>query len=164
MENKNVDIQNKMLDVEKNFSCDELINYFEEDFTKEEILRKMVSLIAKNSEDIQNENELFENVIAREEIGSTGIGIGIAIPHARIEGGKKITMAISLLKNPIAFDSIDGEPVKFIIMVTAPMEKGKEYLEMIATLMRAFKNQDYLKRIINVTNSLDLKKALEDFR
>ncbi|MGL6169509.1 MAG: PTS sugar transporter subunit IIA, partial [Fusobacteriaceae bacterium] len=72
--------------------------------------------------------------------------------------------AISLLKNPIAFNSIDGEPVKFIIMVTAPMEQGKEYLEMIATLMRAFKNQDYLKRIINTTNSSDLKKALEDFR
>ncbi|MGL4534149.1 MAG: PTS sugar transporter subunit IIA [Fusobacteriaceae bacterium] len=163
MEDKNLDIQNKMLNVEKNFSSDELINYFEEDFTKEEILKKMVSLIAKNSEDI-DECELFENVMAREKIGSTGIGLGIAIPHGRIVGGKKMTMAISLLKNPIAFDSIDGEPVKFIIMVTAPMEQGKEYLEMIATLIRAFRNQDYLKRVINATNSSDLKKALEDFR
>ncbi|MGL6167242.1 MAG: PTS sugar transporter subunit IIA, partial [Fusobacteriaceae bacterium] len=138
MEDKNLDIQKKMLNVEKSFSSDELINYFEEDFTKEEILKKMASLIAKNSEDTLDECELFENVMAREKIGSTGIGLGIAIPHGRIVGGKKMTMAISLLKNPIAFNSIDGEPVKFIIMVTAPMEQGKEYLEMIATLMRAF--------------------------
>lgn len=164
MDSKNIDIQGQILKVEKTYSKDELINYFEEDFTKEEILKKMATLIAENSETIQNENQLLENIMAREKIASTGIGLGIAIPHARIEGGEKITMGISLLKNPIAFDSIDGEPVKLIIMVTAPMEKGKEYLEMIATLMRAFKNQDYLKGILNSTTSQDLKKALENFR
>lgn len=164
MDSKNIDIQGQILKVEKTYSKDELINYFEEDFTKEEILKKMATLIAENSETIQNENQLLENIMAREKIASTGIGLGIAIPHARIEGGEKITMGISLLKNPIAFDSIDGEPVKLVIMVTAPMEKGKEYLEMIATLMRAFKNQDYLKGILNSTTSQDLKKALENFR
>lgn len=164
MENKNIDLQGQILKVEKEYSKDELINYFEEDFTKEEILKKMASLIVKNSVQTVQENELVENIMAREKIASTGIGLGIAIPHARIEGGEKITMSISLLKNPIHFDSIDGEPVKLIIMVTAPMEKGKEYLEMIATLMRAFKNQDYLKRVLNSTSSLDLKKSLEDFK
>ena len=96
-----------------------LITVIDGKHTKEEILKIMVDLIGENSDALSNKEDFLENILNREKVGSTGIGLGIALPHARCENIKKIVVAVALLKEPINFNSLDGESVKLLVMLGA---------------------------------------------
>lgn len=150
--------------MEKNYSNEKLIKYIEEDFTKDELLAHMVHNISEDSDAIEEENDFLKNILEREKIGTTAVGTGIAIPHARFVGAKKIIMGIYLLKNPINFQASDGEPAKLIIMIGAPQEQGKEYLTLISTIARAFRNSEYRNSVLSAKSSDELFKKLEEFK
>ncbi|MGL5123900.1 MAG: PTS sugar transporter subunit IIA [Fusobacteriaceae bacterium] len=157
-------IMNKKKIEEEQYSNDNLIFYVEEKLTKDELLKKMVLRIKENSDALEEKNDFYDNVLEREKIGSTGIGMGIAMPHARCNGAKKIVVSIALLKNKINFNSLDGENVELVIMIGAPKEKGKEYLNLVATLARAFRNKEYRENVISSKDSETLIKMLKDFK
>lgn len=150
--------------MEKSYSNEKLIKYVEEEFTKDELLAHMVHTITENSDAIQEENDFLKNILEREKIGTTAIGTGMAIPHARFAGAKKIVLAIYLLKNPLNFQAPDGEPVKLVIMIGAPQEQGKEYLSLISTIARAFRNSEYRNAVLSAKSSEELFKKLEEFK
>ncbi|MFH0975030.1 MAG: PTS sugar transporter subunit IIA [Spirochaetota bacterium] len=103
--------------------------------------------------DVCNDIEsLTAALIEREEIMTTGIGLGIAIPHAKITTVKKISFAIGISENGIDFNAIDGEPVYMIVLVAAGEDQHKEYLKLLSKIMTVLKNEDIRKKII-VSNS-----------
>jgi len=67
-----------------------------------------------------DENQIFNNLVARERLGSTGIGQGIAIPHCRLEDCKRVVGALLTLSEPIDFDAIDNEPVDLLFVLLVP--------------------------------------------
>ena len=75
----------------------------------------MVSNMVENSDLISDKNIFYKEVLEREKVGTTGIGMGVAIPHARTEVVKDIVVSVALLKRPVDFDSLDGEKVKIVI-------------------------------------------------
>ena len=75
-----------------------LIMYIEGKKSKEEVLQQMVSFMEKNTELIENRDEFFNQIMEREKIGSTGIGMGVAIPHARSSGVKDVVIALAVLE------------------------------------------------------------------
>lgn len=141
-----------------------LITYIEGNPTKEEALKMLVELIKKNSDALNDENNFYENILAREELGSTGIGQGIAIPHARSEKIKKLTVAIGLLKNGVDFNSLDGEKVKLIILVGSPKGQNREYLSLVSDLMRTFRNEKLRENIICTNNYQELLEAIAELK
>lgn len=131
-----------------NYFNNKLITYIEGKHTKEEILQMLVSFMEKNTEAIENKDEFYEQILEREKVGSTGIGMGIALPHARSLGVKDVVLAIALLEYPVDFNSIDGELIKIIALVGAPKDKSKEYLGLLSNLSKVFrvkKNRDSIK-------------------
>ena len=131
-----------------NYFNNKLITYIEGKHTKEEILQMLVSFMEKNTETIENSNEFYEQILEREKVGSTGIGMGIALPHARSLGVKDVVLSIALLEYPVDFNSIDGELIKIIALVGAPKDKSKEYLGLLSNLSKVFrvkKNRDSIK-------------------
>ncbi|MGL5964106.1 MAG: PTS sugar transporter subunit IIA [Fusobacteriaceae bacterium] len=156
--------ENNIKSVEKKYSNEKLIVYTEKDFTKEELLEYMVHNIKENSDAIAEEGDFFKNILEREKIGTTAIGQGIAIPHARFLGAKEIVVSLFLLEKPLEFGALDGEPVKLVIMVGAPQEQGKEYLTLISTIARAFRNKEYRESVFSSKNYKDLIKKLEEFK
>lgn len=125
-----------------------LITYIEGKHTKEEILEKLVSIIEKETNFIENKEEFFNQILEREKIGSTGIGMGVAIPHARSGGINDVVIATALLEYPVDFNSIDGELIKIVVLVGAPKDKSKEYLGLLSNLSKVFrvkKNRDSIK-------------------
>ena len=84
---------------------------------------------------------LFDALIARERIGSTGIGHGVAIPHVKIATADKIHGVLVRLETPIDYDAIDGQPVDLIFMLLAPLEsKTTQHLKMLAHISRFLKD------------------------
>ncbi len=124
------------------------ITYIKGKHTKDEILQMLVDFMEKNTDFIENKEEFYTQIIEREKIGSTGIGMGVAIPHARSAGVKDVVIALAVLEYPVDFNSIDGELIKTVVLVGAPKDKSKEYLSLLSILSKIFrvkKNRDLIK-------------------
>jgi len=91
--------------------------------------------------------ELFNHLIARERLGSTGLGHGIAIPHCRIKNCHTITGTLVKLKQPIDFDAIDGQPVDLMFVLLVPEQAQDEHLQALAMLAEKFNDADFCQRL-----------------
>jgi nitrogen PTS system EIIA component len=86
-------------------------------------------------------------ILAREELGSTGMGGGVAIPHARIPELKKPFGILACLKKPIGFDAIDAHAVDVVIFLLLPSDPSPEHLHALATVARALRNPDLVAKL-----------------
>ena len=107
--------------------------------TKKGVLKEMVDLIA-SSEKIMDKNEFFEAISEREEIMSTGIGLGIAVPHAKIHSVTDLVMAMGISKEGIEYDALDDKPVYIIIIIGASENQQNEYVRTLARVTLFLKN------------------------
>lgn len=96
---------------------------------------------------------LIQALREREEIMSTGIGFGIAIPHAKIPTVKRMAFAIGISRAGIDFDSMDGEMVHLVILVAAGEKQHKEYLRLLSNIMSIIKKESIKDRIVNAGDS-----------
>lgn len=125
-----------------NYFSSKMINIFDnKNLSKNEILEAIVKNISQNTDLILDEKEFFSEILKREEIGTTGIGRGIAIPHARTNSVKDIVISVGLLKYPMDFQALDGESIKVIVLVGVPKNQGKKYLEILSKLSKIFRNE-----------------------
>ncbi|MCU0844199.1 MAG: PTS sugar transporter subunit IIA [Spirochaetes bacterium] len=130
------------------------------EYTKENFIRKLKSKnkfkaieeLARLFDGAQvcaDIDELVNALVEREKIMSTGIGFGLAIPHAKIKSVKDIAFAIGISKAGINFDSIDGKPVHLIILVAAGDRQHKDYLTLLSKIMSILKDEKRRSEIIH---------------
>ena len=93
-----------------------------------------------------------ENLFARERLGSTGLGHGVAIPHGRIKGLKKPVAAFISLSEPIPFESPDGEPVSLLIFLLMPDNVTKQHLAILAEVAEMFSDTSIRAELSNATD------------
>jgi len=84
---------------------------------------------------------------SREELGSTGLGKGFALPHARIEGLKGFLGLLARLARPIEYDAIDGAPVDLVFLLLMPAEAGNNHVAALAAVSRRFRDGDVMARL-----------------
>ena len=125
---------------------------------KNEAIEKMVELLAQ-SNNIIDVGKFKEDFIKRENISTTGIGEGVAIPHAKSSSVKKATIAIGLLKNKIDYNSIDEEKVDVIFMLAAP-ENNDEHLEILSKLSSFLLDESFINAIRNANNTADILEII----
>lgn len=87
------------------------------------------------------ERQIFDVLLEREKLGSTGVGQGIAIPHGRMSELNKIYGLFARLHEPIEFDSVDGEPVDLVFLLLAPESAGADHLKALAKVSRLFRDK-----------------------
>jgi len=87
------------------------------------------------------ERRIFETLMERERLGSTGMGQGIAIPHGRLAGLPRIVGVFARLETPIAYDAIDDQPVDLVFLLLAPEDAGADHLKALARVSRLLRNQ-----------------------
>ena len=94
------------------------------------------------------DKEAFRKAIfEREKLLSTGIGLGLAVPHAKMNGVKDIVMAVGRSKEGIAFDAIDGKPVHLLVMIGAAEEQRDTYIKLLAELISLLKDKKNRQRV-----------------
>lgn len=89
-----------------------------------------------------NHRRVCEGLMERERLGSTAMGHGVAIPHARIDGIDRIVGVFARLDRPVDFEAADGEGVDLVFCLLAPEEAGADHLRMLAKVSRLFRDQD----------------------
>src|SRR5690554_2543053 len=117
-----------------------------EGVSKKRVLEILATTIAQDVPAI-DADELFRRLVAREKLGSTGIGHGIAIPHCRIDSCTTILGALITLNQPIEFDAIDSEPVDVLFAMLVPEEAHSEHLQTLAALAGALNDPDFRARL-----------------
>ena len=120
--------------------------------SKKRALELLAEFVARNSSDISAE-DLFQSLIAREKLGSTGIGEGIAIPHCRCNTRGETIGALMTLSKPIDFDSIDGRPVDIVFAMLVPETEESEHLKTLACLAEVLQQQSYVKDLRNASSN-----------
>ncbi len=127
--------------------------------SKKRALEILANTIAADVEGI-NADELFRRLIARERLGSTGIGQGIAIPHCRVENCHQTLGALITLVEPIDFDAMDGEPVDILFAMLAPEDAQDEHLQYLAALAGALSNDKFRESLRDAETDVDLFSAV----
>ncbi|MFC1658010.1 PTS sugar transporter subunit IIA [Candidatus Omnitrophota bacterium] len=109
---------------------------------KEDILRELIdALISAGEIDKRYRNKLIEALMAREILGSTAIGQGVGIPHAKSDCVKKLVAAFGLSRKGVNFDSLDGEPVYIFFLLLAPADSAGPHLKALARVSRLLKDK-----------------------
>ena len=85
---------------------------------------------------------IFVPLAERENAGSTGVGQGVALPHAHLKGVERLTAVFLRLEEPVAFDAVDGRPVDLIFALLAPEEAGAEHLQALAKVSRLLRQRE----------------------
>ncbi|MDD5116890.1 MAG: PTS sugar transporter subunit IIA [Candidatus Omnitrophica bacterium] len=109
---------------------------------KEDVIKEMVDLLIASEEvEKRNRNKLIEALMAREALGSTAIGQGIAIPHAKSDCVDKLVAAFGLSKKGVDFDSLDGELAYIFFLLVAPQDSAGPHLKALARISRLLKDK-----------------------
>jgi PTS system nitrogen regulatory IIA component len=99
------------------------------------------------------ERRIFETLVERERLGSTGVGQGIAIPHGRIADVKKIIGIFARLDAPIEYEAVDSQPVDLVFMLLAPQEAGADHLKALARVSRLLRNHAACEKMRAATSA-----------
>ena len=129
--------------------------------SKKRVLEYNAHLIATDLPDI-DEDVIFESLVAREKLGSTGFGNGIAIPHCRLIGCNAPVSAILHLETAVDFDAIDGEPVDLLFVLLVPEQATDQHLELLRQIASIFEQDDVRERLRHAPNSIALYQAVLD--
>jgi len=93
------------------------------------------------------ERDIFDVLWQREQLGSTGLGQGVAIPHGKLGGLKQIVGLFALLAEPIEFDAVDGEPVDIVFLLLAPEGAGADHLKALARISRLLRERGAVDKL-----------------
>ena len=128
--------------------------------TKHDALVQLSNVLA-NAPQVKNAAELTEGILKREELMSTGIGRGIAIPHVRLASVTDLVMAVGVCKKPITdFQSIDDQPVNILFMIAAAYNQHSYYLRTISHFSARLKNDDLRNALFNSNSEEEIYKLL----
>ncbi|CCG96065.1 putative sugar-specific enzyme PTS IIA-like nitrogen-regulatory protein PtsN [Marinobacter nauticus ATCC 49840] len=112
--------------------------------------KRVLEFIAERihfQDEILSDTQIFNNLVSRERLGSTGIGEGIAIPHCRLEGLDRVIGVLMTLEEPVDFDAIDNQPVDLVFALIVPKEATSEHLELLSQLAERFNDSTFCARL-----------------
>ena len=144
-----------------NHLCDDCIDTEFEAVSKQEALeklaRKAVSIVGEI--DMQ---DVYRVISEREELGSTAIGNGVAIPHGKIPGLRDVKVIVARSRYSIPFDSLDGEPVYVIFLLLAPDDATNLYLKILARVSSIVKLDETVRRIRDAEDREEIRRIIGD--
>lgn len=123
--------------------------------SKKRLIETLAKIFAENIEEF-HVDDVYQSLISREKLGSTGLGGGIAIPHCRFETHGETYGVCVTLDTPIDFDAVDGKPIDLVFAMLVPENAEKSHLEMLAQLAAKMQDQSFVKNVRAATSDAEL--------
>ena len=139
----------------------ERVKIWDADIDKWTAIDDLADLISSSSDGAERDS-LIDDVLEREYKGSTGIGKGIAIPHARTTGVKSLVGALGISRQGIDFESDDGEPCHMVFLILAPPEESTAYLKALSAVAFIGKDEAIMSRLMSASSPGDVISVLDE--
>jgi fructose-specific phosphotransferase system IIA component len=128
---------------------------------KEEVILSLAETLDRTGR-LNNKEEYVECVITREELSTTGIGFGVAIPHGKTNAVKVPSLCFGRCLEKIEWQSLDGQPVEGVFLIAVPEEAAHdEHLRILAALARKLMNEEFREKIFNIQDKEEILKLLD---
>jgi nitrogen PTS system EIIA component len=127
--------------------------------TSKKRLFEHLGLLFENTHGVER-GKVFDSLFARERLGSTGLGHGVAVPHGRIKGLKNAIAAVVQLETPIAFDAADGAPVTLLVFLLVPENATEEHLEILSEVAELLSDEGIRQELQTSTDAQKLHQVL----
>ncbi len=105
-------------------------------------------------------DDVLQAVLAREETRSTGIGLGLAVPHGKTRGCRKLTMAIGKPSAPFDFEAIDGRPCSFVVLLASPVDETGPHIQALAGVSRLWQNSSFRVAVLEAGTADEVFDAI----
>ena len=129
---------------------------------KKEIIKELIDVLVQSRKiKEKDKEEVFKSVMEREKLGSTGVGLGIAIPHGRTAAVDKLVGVLGISPEGVEFETLDGEPVHFVFLILSPLEATSDYLRAISRVARMFKDKFLREALKNVSSVEEVIKIIK---
>lgn len=133
-----------------------------EQSTKAQILNDLIDMLAE-SPVVCSKEDLRKGIFHREQLLSTGIGMGIGIPHVRLSSVKDVAIAAALVRSGLDdYESLDAEPVKLIFMIVARQDQHAEHLKLLSQLSNRLKNKEFREQLAQCIDSKSFYQLLTE--
>jgi nitrogen PTS system EIIA component len=129
--------------------------------TKKEALAELCELL-KGSSNIKDSNAVVASLLEREKLGSTGIGQGVAIPHAKSEAANHLVAALGISKRGVQFESLDGEPVYVIVLLVSSPDAAGQHLKALARISRLLKDKFFRQGLREAKSVDEIQKIIQE--
>ena len=126
--------------------------------SKKQVLQELASLAANASG--QNQRAIFDVLLERERLGTTGIGHGVAIPHGKLPGLDRLYGVFAKLEKPVDFEAIDNQEIDLVFLLIAPEKAGADHLQALSRISRMFRDFEMCKKLRAANNHKTLHKLL----
>ena len=107
---------------------------------------EQIALLFENNQGLERAS-VFDSLFARERLGSTGLGNGVAVPHGRIKSLERAWAAFARLAEPVAFDSPDGKPVDLLVVIVVPEEATQQHLDILAEVAQCLSDESIVEML-----------------
>lgn len=124
---------------------------------------EQVGLLFENHDQIAR-SQCFDSLFARERLGSTGLGQGVAIPHGRIKGLKDAIGAFIRMKESIPFDAPDGQPVKLVFVLLVPERATDLHLQILSELAQMFSDRAFREQLLTAPNAEEIHRLITEWQ
>lgn len=132
------------------------------DATSKKRVFEQVGLLFENTLHIAR-IQVFDSLFAREKLGSTGLGQGVAIPHGRIKGLREAAAALVRMKEAIPFDAPDGLPVSIACILLVPEKATDQHLLILSELAQMFSNKIFRERLLHSQDTKEIHQLISDW-
>src|SRR5258705_471197 len=126
--------------------------------------KQLLQLLSERAAAISGipEREVFDTILQRERLGSTGVGNGIAIPHGKLAGVKRIAGVFARLETPVDFEALDDQPVDLVFLLLAPEGAGADHLKALSRIARVLRGADTVAKIRGTRDATAIHALLSD--
>ena len=129
---------------------------------RDEILVELSKLLEKSDNIIGEESDIHKALVDREKLGSTGIGKGVAIPHAKTESAKSLAVAFGVSRKGVDFNSLDEEEVHLFFVFASPNRDSHIYLKVLARISRLIREEDFREALFNCKTAKEVIECIKE--
>lgn len=123
------------------------------------VIAELVDLLAATGA-LRDRNAVLDAIVQRESKGTTGIGYGLAIPHTKSDGCDQLVMAAGKPAQPVDFQSLDGRPVTFVVLLVSPPDQPGPHIQALAKISRLMNIEDFRNTVAQATSAVELHRAI----
>ncbi len=131
--------------------------------SKKRVLEQLSALLAGNQSEL-TQTQIFDSLLSRERLGSTGLGHGVAIPHGRVKNTDRTLVALLKLDHGIDYDAIDNQPVDLLFALLVPEQSTDEHLQLLSQLAEMFSDPELINQLRAANDSCGLLTTIREWQ